>query len=68
MNDCEIKVKKFILIPRDAMELLARRYAELPEAIEAASDACATDGQTVYAVEIKAVASRADRPVKVTRL
>lgn len=63
-----VKEKKFILIPRDAFELMARRYAELGEATEAASQSCAEDGQSVYVVEMKAVASRADRPVKVTKL
>lgn len=63
-----IKTKRFVLIPRDALELLLRRYAELGEATEAASSSCAEDGQTVYVVEMKAVAARADRPVKVSKL
>lgn len=63
-----IKAKKFVLIPRDAFELLARRFAELPEATEAASQSCAEDGQTVFVVEMRAVAARADRPVKVSKL
>lgn len=66
--DTEIKVKKFVLIPRDAMELLQRRFAELPEATEFASASCGEDGQSVYVVELRAVATRADRPVKVTKL
>lgn len=64
----DIKAKKFILLPRDALELLNRRYAELGEASDAASESCASDGQTVYVLEMRAVASRADRPVKVTKL
>lgn len=64
----DVKAKKFILIPRDALELMVRRYAELSEATEAASDSCAEGGQAVYVVELKAVATRADRPVKVTTL
>ncbi len=63
-----VKPKRFVLIPRDAFELLARRYAEVGEATEAASQSCAEDGQTVYVVEMRAVAARADRPVKVTKL
>lgn len=63
-----IKPKKFVLIPRDAFELMSRRYGELNEATEAASGACAEDGQTMYVVEMRAVAARADRPVKVTKL
>jgi adenylate kinase len=63
-----LKPKKFVLIPRDAMELLLRRFAECGEATEAAASSCAEDGQTMYVVEMKAVAARADRPVKVTKL
>lgn len=64
----EVKAKRFVLIPADAMELLSRRYATLEEATEAAGNSCAEDGQRVYVVEMKAVAARADRPVKVTKL
>lgn len=64
----EIKAKRFILIPRDALELMTRRFAQIAEATEAASSSCAEDGQTVYVVEMRAIASRADRPVKVTKL
>ena len=68
MNAPEVKPKKFIVIPRDALELMGRRHAELAEATEAAATSCADDGQTVYVVELRAVVSRADRPVKVTEL
>ena len=64
----ELKAKKFVLIPRDALELLNRRFADSGEASEAAMQSCADDGQTVYVLEMKAVAARADRPVKVTKL
>jgi hypothetical protein len=64
----KLKAKKFVLIPRDALELMVRRFLELGEATEAASQSCADDGQTVYVVELKAVAARADRPVKVSKL
>lgn len=63
-----IELKKFVLIPRDAFELLSRRFGSIAEATDAASASCGEDGQTVYVVEMKAVASRADRPVKVTKL
>lgn len=63
-----IKPKRFILIPRDAFELLTRRFVDVGEATSAASDSCAESGQTVYVVETRAVAARADRPVKVTKL
>lgn len=64
----EIKPKRFVVIPRDAFELLGRRYADSAEATEAAGAACAESGQSFYIVELRAVASRADRPVKVTKL
>jgi len=36
---------------------------------DAATEACAAEeGQTMYVVEMRAVAARADRPVKVTEL
>ena len=63
-----VELKKLILIPRDALELLTRRFVKIDEAIEAASESCALDGQTVYIVEMRAVAARADRPVKVRKL
>lgn len=63
-----IELKRFILVPRDAMELLARRFTALEDAQEAATESCAADGQAVYVLELRAVASRADRPVKVTTL
>jgi adenylate kinase len=63
-----IKPKRFVLIPRDAFELMIRRFADIGDATEAASQSCAEDGQTVYVVEMRAVAARADRPVKVTKL
>jgi len=64
----QVKAKKFILVPRDVLEVLERRFAELSEATDSASQACAEDGQTVYVIELRAVAARADRPVKVTKL
>jgi hypothetical protein len=63
-----IELKKFVVIPRDAFEMMNRRFSKLDEATEAASESCAIDGQTVYVVEMKAVAARADRPVKVRKL
>lgn len=68
MNAPEVKLKKFIVIPRDALELLLKRFADFDEATEAATEACSEDGQTVYVLEMKAVAARADRPVKVRKL
>lgn len=63
-----IKPKTFVVVPRDALDLMTRRHAELGDAMDAASQSCAEDGQTVYVVELRAVAARADRPVKVTKL
>ena len=64
----DIKVKKFVAIPRDAFELMERRYTTYEDAAQAAADACAESGQAVYVVEMRAVVARADRPVKVTKL
>ena len=64
----DVKEKKFVVIPRDAFDLLMRRFENIGGAIKTAEDVCAEHGQTVYVVEIKAVASRADRPVKVRKL
>lgn len=66
--DIEIKEKKFLIVPRDAMELLDRREASFDAALEKAKDYCADTGMAHYVVELKAVASRADKPVKVTKL
>lgn len=63
-----VELKKFVVIPRDALELLTRRFDDLNEANDAAADSCAEDGSTVYVVELRSVATRADRPVKVTKL
>lgn len=63
-----IELKKFVLIPRDALEMMARRFATMGDASEAARTSCAEDGQSVYVVEMKAVAVRADRPVTVKKL
>ena len=64
----EIKAKKFIVIPRDALELMQRRYADLAEATEAASAYCSESGQSAYVAELRVVVSRVDRPVKVAKL
>jgi hypothetical protein len=68
MAEVTVKEKKFIVIPRDAFELLTRRDATVEEATERASADCADTGMQHYVVELKAVASRADRPVKVRKL
>lgn len=68
MNAPEVKLKKFIVVPRDAMELLTRRYAEIEDAQQAAEDGCAEEGQALYVLEMKLVAARAAPPVKVRKL
>lgn len=64
----QIKQKKFLVVPRDAFEMLSRRYAKADEAIGEAEHACAEEGQTMYVLEIKAVAARVTPPVTVTKL
>lgn len=66
--EVDVKPKKFVVIPRDAFEMLLRREATLQEATERATTDCAETGMAHYVVELKAVASRADRPVKVRKL
>ncbi len=64
----DIQVKKFVVIPRDAFDLLMNRFVDEKEAEEAASERCADTGMSMYVVEMKSVAARADRPVKVKKL
>lgn len=68
MNEITVKLKKFVVIPRDAFDMLERRAVTLQEATDRALNDCAETGMAHYVVELKAVASRADRPVKVTKL
>jgi hypothetical protein len=64
----EVKAKKFVVIPRDAFELLTRRYSTLEEATAEAKESCSESGMQMIVVEMKATAARADRPVTVRRL
>jgi hypothetical protein len=64
----DIKPKKFIVVPRDALEMLSRRFVTYEEATEAGSDACSDEGQTMYVVELKASIARETPPVKVRKL
>lgn len=68
MKEVDVKRKKFVVIPRDALDLLERREGTLEEATERAQNDCAETGMAHYVVELKAVAARADRPVKVSKL
>lgn len=64
----DIKLKKFVVVPRDALDVLMNRHSSLADATETASQGCAETGITCYVLEMKAVAARADRPVKVRKL
>lgn len=68
MNSPEIKPKRFLAIPRDAYDILARKYATYEEAAEAASTEVEEGGCAMFIVETKAIVARADRPVKVRKL
>lgn len=68
MSDVKIERKKFVVIPRDAFEMLDRREVSFQEAADRAEAECTETGMAHYVVELKAVAARADRPVKVTKL
>ena len=56
---------KFIVIPRDALDLLVDRHAYKGAAVDSASARCAESGMTMYVIEITSVVTRADRPVVV---
>lgn len=62
------EAKKFVIVPADALDCLTARFAVYDDAVEAATVRCSEDGQRIYVLELKAVAARADRPVKVTKL
>jgi hypothetical protein len=66
--NAEVKLKKFVVIPRDALECLTNRHGTLDEATGDAEARCAETGMTTFVIELKAVAARADRPVKVRKL
>jgi hypothetical protein len=68
VNAPEVKLKRFLVVPRDALELLTRRYADLGDAQQAAEELCAEEGQSLYVLEMKLVAARATPPVKVRKL
>lgn len=68
MSEATVKLKKFLVIPRDALDMLERREATLQEATDRAEAECSESGMAHYVVELKAVAARADRPVKVRKL
>jgi hypothetical protein len=64
----DIKPKQFIVVPRDAMEMLSRRFATYDEAVAAGEEACPEEGQTMYVIELKASIARETPPVKVRKL
>lgn len=64
----DIKPKKFIVVPRDAFEMLSRRFVTFEESTEAGSEAVSEEGMTMYVLEMKAVITREVPPVKVKKL
>jgi hypothetical protein len=48
------KLKRYLVVPRDAMDVLDCRFADLDEAKEAASSACAETGQAHYVLDMRA--------------
>ena len=60
-----MNIKRFIVIPGDALNIMTVRFTSQDEAVQAASDMCAETGMAHTVVEMKATASRADRPVTV---
>lgn len=64
----ELKVKRFVVVPRDAYERLGDRHASYEEAVERAQERVGEEGQGFYVLESKAVATRETPPVKVRKL
>lgn len=64
----KVQMKKFVIIPRDAMELLDDRSVDLASAKLRASELCGETGLAHYVVELKAVATREHPPVRVRTL
>lgn len=64
----KVSVKQFVVVPRDAFDLLTRRHGSFADAVSEAEANCAETGMATMVIELKAIASRADRPVKVTKL
>jgi hypothetical protein len=63
-----VTMKKFVAVPRDAFDCLARRHASFDEAVADGTDYCGETGMSVFVIELKAVVSRADKPVTVKKL
>lgn len=62
-----VEIKKYIVVPRDAMECLLKRFIEEQSAIDLASDLTCENGLTHYVLEIKASVCREAPPVRVKR-
>lgn len=63
-----IKRKKYVVVPRDALDMLEVRYSALSDAEEAAKEGVLENDMPMYVLEIKAVASRRDPPVTVRKI
>lgn len=64
----EIHLKKFLVVPFDALLRLEDRHADSAAAIERAKDRCAEESRTMYVVELRQVVTRETPPVTVRKL
>lgn len=64
----DIKVKKFLVLPRDAYERLVDRHGSHDDALEQAKLRAGEEGQSFYVLEAKTVVTREAPPVKVRKL
>lgn len=64
----EIKVKRFVVVPRDAYERLLDRHVDADDATERAKERAGEEGQAFYVLEAKAIVTREAPPVKVRKL
>jgi hypothetical protein len=63
----DIKPKRFLVVPADALSLLTDRYVDAGEATEAAKIRCSEEGERMYVLEQRAVAHKDEPPVSVTK-
>ena len=68
MSSPDVQVKKFIVVPLDALSKLEDRYADSASALERAKERCAEEGRTMYVVEMRLVVTRETPPLTVRKL
>ena len=64
----DVKMKRFLVVPRDALDKLIDRHVEAAEATEQAKQRCAEEAQAMYVVELRFICTRDTPPVTVRKL